>query len=271
MFIHFFSFKYRSHIKELSRLPLDEPPSTRLPRATILRSKKYPQNKSQSHNLSVSSSDSSRNSSPGMNQTQSRLYATSNNHNTTGSPSLRRSLLLAARTPQQQQQQVVVPPSPSTMRRSSTLTQPTQSSAAKSAPSRNLKSATTIGGERKIATATTTRPQMMNVRTRAVSASRPANNAKRNVTTKNTQIKNTQSVVNKKAATPPPSVRKTLTSTKTQQQKKMVANTKSVVEKRTATPPPKTPETPVAVRKTMQRSDTFLKEEPTVLQKIVTT
>ncbi|XP_022905702.1 BTB/POZ domain-containing protein 8 [Onthophagus taurus] len=69
----------------------------------------------------ASSSDSSRTSSPAT----SRAPA--------GSPSLRRSLLLAARAPQ-------IPPSPSTTRRNnSSLTRPTQSSAAKSAPSKNIK------------------------------------------------------------------------------------------------------------------------------------
>ncbi|KAK9739805.1 BTB/POZ domain [Popillia japonica] len=71
----------------------------------------------------ASSSDSSRTSSPAT----SRAPA--------GSPSLRRSLLLAARAPQ-------IPPSPSTVRRNAnSLTRPTQSSAAKSAPSRNIKPA----------------------------------------------------------------------------------------------------------------------------------
>ena len=69
----------------------------------------------------ASSSDSSRTSSPAA----SRAPA--------GSPSLRRSLLLAARAPQ-------IPASPSVTRRStSSVTRPTQSSAAKSAPSRNVR------------------------------------------------------------------------------------------------------------------------------------
>lgn len=96
----------RSRIKELT--PSIEPQS-RLPRAAPARTKKPAQSPL------MSSSDSSRNSSPGMNQ--GRLPG--------GSPSLRRSLLLAAKAPQ-------VPPSPSTNRRS-TLTQPTAASAARSA------------------------------------------------------------------------------------------------------------------------------------------
>ncbi|XP_076263480.1 uncharacterized protein LOC143198238 isoform X1 [Rhynchophorus ferrugineus] len=110
----------RSRIKELT--PSIEPQS-RLPRATPQRTKKP-----MSQSPIISSSDSSRNSSPGMNQ--GRLPG--------GSPSLRRSLLLAAKTPQAPQ----VPPSPSTNRRS-TLTQPTAASAARSAANaqRQIKSA----------------------------------------------------------------------------------------------------------------------------------
>lgn len=108
----------RTRIKELT--PSIEPQS-RLPRATPQRSKK-----AVAQSPIISSSDSSRNSSPGMNQ--GRLPG--------GSPSLRRSLLLAAKAPQ-------VPPSPSTNRRS-TLTQPTAASAARSAAAnaqRQVKSA----------------------------------------------------------------------------------------------------------------------------------
>lgn len=242
---------FRSHIKELSRLPLDDPPSTRLPRATTLRSKKYTQTSKQQphHSITVSSSDSSRNSSPGMNQTQSRLHAS------TGSPSLRRSLLLAARTPQ-------VPPSPSTHRRS-TLTQPTQSSAAKSAPSRNLKSAV----EKKTPPVRKA-PQQQQQSVRPVSA---ATTNKRNVqavpTTKNTQV-----ALNKKPT--PPLIRKTDSRSNSPRLAKP-KETPKIQPKRTDSmkttqkrASPKKTEPPV--RKTIQRSDTFLKEEPTVLQKILT-
>lgn len=126
-FSHFNSYHYgiysflsssifRTRIKELT--PSLEPTS-RLPRSTNFRNKKHILNqKPNVQSPALSSSDSSRNSSPGMNQ-QNRLNGTN------GSPSLRRSLLLAAKAPQ-------VPPSPSVYRRS-TLTQPTAASAAKSA------------------------------------------------------------------------------------------------------------------------------------------
>lgn len=241
---------FRSHIKELSRLPLDDPPSTRLPRATTLRSKKYTQTSKQQphHSITVSSSDSSRNSSPGMNQTQSRLHAS------TGSPSLRRSLLLAARTPQ-------VPPSPSTHRRS-TLTQPTQSSAAKSAPSRNLKSAV----EKK--TPPVRKPPQQNV-----TVNRPvtATTNKRNVQAVPT-TKNTQTALNKKPT--PPLIRKTDSRSnsprlaKTKEAPKTQPKKADSVKTTQKSASPKKTEPPV--RKTIQRSDTFLKEEPTVLQKILT-
>lgn len=186
-----------------------------------------------------------------MNQTQARLYAT------TGSPSLRRSLLLAARTPQ-------VPPSPSTNRRS-TLTQPTQSSAAKSAPSRNLKqhvSKPTV--EKKAPAKPPVRTVQQNVgKTTQVVNSRPVS-ARRNVT-----ITQTKNVVNKK--TTPPAVRKvdnhsnSPKSTKPKDtpkiQQKKVDSPKSIQK----SPSPKRTE---PVKKTIQRSDTFLKDEPTVLQKI---
>ncbi|XP_050309887.1 uncharacterized protein LOC126745866 [Anthonomus grandis grandis] len=109
----------RSRIKELS--PSIEPQS-RLPRAAPIRNKKSPVlSKSSIQTTLLSSSDSSRNSSPGINQ--ARLPG--------GSPSLRRSLLLAAKAPQ-------VPPSPSTNRRS-TLTQPTAASQARSAAAAQLR------------------------------------------------------------------------------------------------------------------------------------
>ncbi|ENN73392.1 hypothetical protein YQE_09954, partial [Dendroctonus ponderosae] len=78
----------RTRIKELT--PSIEAQS-RLPRANPLRNKKPPiSGKNASQSPLVSSSDSSRNSSPGVNQ--ARLQG--------GSPSLRRSLLLAAKAPQ---------------------------------------------------------------------------------------------------------------------------------------------------------------------------
>lgn len=108
---------FRTRIKELT--PVLEPQS-RLPRATPLRNKRSPSTSKPSLHAPISSSDSSRNSSPGViNQTQGKLQASN------GSPSLRRSLLLAAKAPQ-------VPPSPS-IHRKSTLTQPTAASAARSA------------------------------------------------------------------------------------------------------------------------------------------
>ncbi|KAK9891986.1 hypothetical protein WA026_017465 [Henosepilachna vigintioctopunctata] len=104
----------RARIKDLT--PTVEP-SSRLPRATPKKQK------TNSYQNNQSSSDSSRNSSPGMNQ--NRLL------NSNGSPSLRRSLLLAAKAPQ-------IPPSPTIIRRS-TLTQPTAASTAKSTPSKTTK------------------------------------------------------------------------------------------------------------------------------------
>lgn len=250
----------RLHIKEITRLPLDEPPTTRLPRATIARPKKQPSpappSVKQHQPALISSSDSSRNSSPGVNhRTRPRPP-----YGTAGSPSLRRSLLLAARTPQA----VQTGPSAQQPKRSSTLTQPTRSSAAKSAPSKNLKqqAANKVTVERK---------QTQNVinKTQQVT-SRPTSAKKNSPVTplppKNNAYKRVTPPVTRKAEVRAPSPRLTPKASKkieTSSPKK-TASPKSPLKSsgKDALSPRKTE--PVVM---MKRSDTFLKEEPTVLQK----
>lgn len=105
---------FRNRIKELTP---NADANSRLPRATPKTVKSPSNQKPSKLNLPISSSDSSRNSSPGIDQ-KGRLLSSA------GTSSLRRSLLLAAKVPQ-------VPPSPSVQRKS-TLTQPTAASTARS-------------------------------------------------------------------------------------------------------------------------------------------
>lgn len=95
--------------------------NSRLPRAAPKIVKSPSTQKPNKLNLTVSSSDSSRNSSPGI-DVKGRLLSSA------GTSSLRRSLLLAAKVPQ-------VPPSP-LVQRKSTLTQPTAASTARSVQAR---------------------------------------------------------------------------------------------------------------------------------------
>ncbi|RZB39544.1 uncharacterized protein BDFB_004212, partial [Asbolus verrucosus] len=247
----------RCRIKDLT--PVNEPLS-RLPRATPKRTKKSALQsviKPHSQSPTISSSDSSRNSSPGINQTQSRL------HNSGGSPSLRRSLLLAARAPQ-------VPPSPSTHRRS-TLTQPTQSSAAKTAPSKNLKAIPrnpppkapvavkqpTV--QKKTTNITPTRNAVSNPNLRKTNATL---SSKKPISRSSSPLK-----VDSRASSPRKLDSRVTSPIKadlrTPSPKKMhngrVASPKKNTEVNGSKEPKPAP--------TMQRSSTFLKEEPTILGK----
>ncbi|CAH0546382.1 unnamed protein product [Brassicogethes aeneus] len=245
----------RTRIKELT--PGLEPAS-RLPRSTILNKKKTVTNTKQPSPI-LSSSDSSRNSSPGMNQ---RMQTSA------GSPSLRRSLLLAASAPQ-------VPPSPSTHRRS-TLTQPTAASAAKSAPSKNVKPApknpptktfnskpapTKPTPARKQVTisrnSSTNRKESPLLTTRKVDSrcSSPLKNDSRTSSPRKFDSRVTSPVVSnvrspspmKKMGTPSPRI-----------------NTKMPEPKPAASAAAASVPAP-----SMQRSGTFLKDEPTVLGKVI--
>lgn len=195
-----------------------------------------------------------------MNQTQTRLYTAN-----TGSPSLRRSLLLAARTPQ-------VPPSPSTCRRS-TLTQPTQSSAAKSAPSRNLKQ-NVSKTEKKLPVRNVPQTSRPVSAKRNVAAPPPKNTQQPTVVKKTTPL--TVRKVDRSASPKPKEMSKKVSSPKTQI-KKMDSpvhprKVDNIIQSKKVTSPSqsKKVDSPKKnpVTRPIQRSDTFLKEEPTVLQKM---
>lgn len=242
----------------MGNLQVEEPPATRLPRATNTRLRKYNQtrpNKQSTSSVAASSSDSSRNSSPGMNQTQLRMYTS------TGSPSLRRSLLLAARAPQ-------VPASPSINRRS-TLTQPTQASAAKSAPSKNLRSTVNSKTPAKSASLrnspASTRSATQNTNKAAVSkdvatkkeVTATKHTVKKTVSVKTTAVSTVSQNSNKKPDSRSNSPR--LPSKVKDEERSSRGNS----SQREAKKPERGDKKPA-----IQRSDTFLKEEPTVLQKI---
>jgi hypothetical protein len=248
----------RCRIKDLT--PVNEPVS-RLPRATPKRTKKaalQSATKPHSQSPTISSSDSSRNSSPGINQAQSRL------HNSGGSPSLRRSLLLAARAPQ-------VPPSPSTHRRS-TLTQPTQSSAAKTAPSKNLKA--TPRNPPPKAAPTTVKQQTVQKKSANVA---PARNAisNPNLRKPNSTLSSRKPISRSSSplkvdsrASSPRKLDSRVTSPikadiKTPSPKKMYNGKVGSPRKKEANESQEVKPVP-----TIQRSSTFLKEEPTVLGKV---
>lgn len=110
--------RFRNRIKELTP---NADANSRLPRVTPKTVRSPSTHKPNKLNLTLSSSDSSRNSSPSVDQ-KGRLLSSA------GTSSLRKSLLLAAKVPQ-------VPPSPSVQRKS-TLTQPTAASTARSVQSR---------------------------------------------------------------------------------------------------------------------------------------
>lgn len=188
-----------------------------------------------------------------MNQAQSRL------HNSGGSPSLRRSLLLAARAPQ-------VPPSPSTHRRS-TLTQPTQSSAAKTAPSKNVKT-----NPRNPPPKTTT--------TKQTAQKRPINPppARNAVSNPNLRKPNPMATLSKKPISRSSSPLKA-DSRASSPRKLDSSRVTSPIKADVRTPSPKkvyngrvsSPRKEVKEKESvpvMQRSSTFLKDEPTVLGKV---
>ncbi|KAJ8955943.1 hypothetical protein NQ314_006792 [Rhamnusium bicolor] len=248
----------RSRIKELT--PNIEP-SSRLPRATPLRNKKCPlTTKPNAHSPIISSSDSSRNSSPGINH-QGRP------HNTNGSPSLRRSLLLAAKAPQ-------VPPSPS-MHRRSTLTQPTAASAAKSTPSRIIK-ATPRNPPPK--TTNTTRPPIQNV------FQKPAPSKKSTANSKNSSMGKIDASVTLSSRKPDIRASSPLKcDSRTSSPRKLDSRVTSPIKGNVRSPSPMKDSKSSSPRRvkacnseaksvpapTMQRSSTFLKDEPTVLGKVI--
>lgn len=236
----------------MGNLKIDEPPTTRLPRATTAKLKKFVQTQSSKQaqqKAAPSSSESSRNSSPGVNLTHSRL-----NPNV-GSPSLRRSLLLAARAPQ-------VPPSPSVLRRS-TLTQPTQSSAAKSAPSRNLKSPAIKPQNTKSAPVTrnsstrnATNPPVKSSSTKEANKPTAKNFIQPRPTTTSLMRRNVNIRKPDSRANSPKSTNKAQISGDCQSGSPKNIKRKDIGGEKENKPRP------------IQRSDTFLKEEPTVLPKL---
>lgn len=238
----------RQRIKELT--PTIEPAS-RLPRATSsAKTKKYVNSKSSTSNSFVSSSESSRNTSPSVNST--RL------NNSTGSPSLRRSLLLAARQPQ-------VPPSPSTHRRS-TLTQPTAASAAKSAATTSKKPNNT-----RIIPSKTTNNQSLTKST-SLKQQKPAQ--KKPTVGRNQSVKKDNIGLRPDSSSRASSPLKT--DSRTSSPRKFDSRVTSPIKiDSKSNSPRKTSKTAnsekVTEEKTakIQRSGTFLKDEPTVLGKVI--
>lgn len=198
---------------------------------------KKTQTRVDSSKLASSSSDSSRNSSPAIKNAQQVQ-----GH----SPSLRRSLLIAARSAN-------TPSSPSTFRRSSTLTKPTQSSAAKN----TVKAQSSPGSTKNVIKSTGTSKEHTkrvsttgNVALRPVQPKRPISS-----NTSSTSI-NSKIALKKLDNTKKTSVIKKPNSSL--EQKKKIASTNN-----TSTNKPEK-NSPL-----VQRSGTFLKDEPTVLGKIV--
>ncbi|XP_018572131.1 uncharacterized protein LOC108911636 [Anoplophora glabripennis] len=244
----------RTRIKELT--PGIEP-SSRLPRAAPLRTKKTLTSKQNANSPMISSSDSSRNSSPGMNQ-HGRL------HNSNGSPSLRRSLLLAAKAPQ-------VPPSPSVHRRS-TLTQPTAASAAKSTPSKTKAAPRNPPPK----PAAINRPPMQSASQkqtpkRSATVSRNTSVGKREAPLSLPRRPDSRSSSPLKSDSRTSSPRK-LDSRVTSPIKGNIRSPSPMKDSRSSSPRkvrPGNSEAKSAPVPTMQRSSTFLKDEPTVLGKVI--
>ncbi|KAF5304097.1 hypothetical protein FQA39_LY01882 [Lamprigera yunnana] len=213
----------RRRIRDLSAASLKK-----LKMSTSLQT--VPKLRLESNNIPSSSSDSSRNSSPAVKKSNRQLH----------SPSLRRSLLIAARTP-------YTPPSPSACRRTSTLTNPTQSSAAKTAnkSTLNLKPATSKltqrkEPERRVTTAKSTVPPQKFQANRSSSTKLPKRTETPSVIPRRTTNHTTQ---------------KNLTPSKS-------ASVSDVKKKSTNI------DKTIKQSPTVQRSSTFLKEEPTVLHKV---
>lgn len=239
--------------------------------------------------------------------------------NSNGSPSLRRSLLLAARAPQ-------IPPSPTAYRRSSTLTQPTQSSAAKSIQTKSqtkpsqqrvqvVSSANKTMQANKTVTATTTIKDKQLV-SKKLSSSSVKNKITNNITSvrkadsRSVVLNNKKPVVISRSGSPlklDDNVLVTTTSSPKLQRSRvtspMTKSTNNVLRKTTASsttkivrnengliktnnvnvkkkpsPVPLESETITTTTtsttttnslQTMKRSTTFLKDEPTVIGKIV--
>lgn len=214
-------FCFRTRLKELSCLPLDElvtpPRPTRMP---VSKNNMSPRTRINQNRNTPSSTESSRNTSPSMKP-----------GGIEGSPSLRRSLLLAARAPQ-------VPPSPSVQRRS-TLTKPTASSTAKSAPSRNLKTPVK----------TTTKPA-------AVTKGRET---ERKMTTSTRSTSSAKSVSRDLSKTNVPKNSATSNRVSTPSSSRKAINPATKAKQVQAVPEKSSKPA------TVQRSGTFLKDKPTVL------
>ncbi|XP_056630262.1 uncharacterized protein LOC130440916 [Diorhabda sublineata] len=247
----------RTRIKELT--PHLEPTS-RLPRSTMFRNKKPNNLKPNVQNTALSSSDSSRNSSPGVNQ-QVRLNGTN------GSSSLRRSLLLAAKAPQ-------VPPSPSINRRS-TLTQPTAASAAKSTKgSIKAVSKATIGRDRSVTIKPPIQvppPKPSTSKRSSTTVSRNSSMGKKDVptslTTKRPDSRSSSPLKSDSRNSSPRKLDSRVTSP-------IKANVRSPSPLKDASNAPRritkgTQAAKPVQAPTMQRSSTFLKEEPTVIGKVL--
>ncbi|CAG9816326.1 unnamed protein product [Phaedon cochleariae] len=259
----------RSRIKELS--PAMEP-SSRLPRATSLRPRKPPPTaKPTPRSPLLSSSDSSRNSSPGV-----ALQQGGKGNVSGGSPSLRRSLLLAAKAPQ-------VPPSPTAHRRS-TLTQPTAASAARASAAR----ATARGPVR--APVAAPRPTSGAPQQRPTISKAPSQVPSKKTSTtvsRNPSMGKKDAPASLAAPRKPPDSRcgsPLKTDSRLSSPRKTDSRVTSPVKAALRSPSPMKdaprrsskgtkcqPVKPVEVQPqpTMQRSSTFLKEEPSVLGKVM--
>ncbi|CAG9763153.1 unnamed protein product [Ceutorhynchus assimilis] len=264
----------RSRIKELT--PTAAEPQSRLPRAK-------PNKTTRSSQLIMSSSeDSSRNSSPGI---KHQLPG--------GSPSLRRSLLLAAKSPQVLPK---VPPSPGTNRRS-TLTQPTAASQARSvappnsaAKSRNLVNKTapknvrpSSGGSIRSSSSTSSviRP---NSSQGSSGQKTTVNNSKKSstVVSRNPSLGKKDTTTRKPDSRSSSPLKPLSNSSPRKLDSRVISPIKANHNIRSPSPlkrppmkivqsPKKLKEVPKPVPPVpaMQRSSTFLKEEPTVLGKVI--
>ncbi|XP_072398684.1 uncharacterized protein [Diabrotica undecimpunctata] len=261
----------RTRIKELT--PHLEPTS-RLPRATMFRNKKPPNQKPNVQSPALSSSDSSRNSSPGMNQ-QNRLNGTN------GSPSLRRSLLLAAKAPQ-------VPPSPSIHRRS-TLTQPTAASAAKSTKG-PIKAVPRAGVSRDRNSTVNIKPPLQAPVPKPATSKKTSTTVSRNTSlgkkdapsslaTKRPDSRSSSPLKSDSRGSSPRKIDSRVTSpikatVRSPSPLKNAGTSPRRVTKSTQAAKPVQPSKTAQASKTvpapvMQRSSTFLKEEPTVIGKVL--
>ncbi|CAG9855783.1 unnamed protein product [Phyllotreta striolata] len=234
----------RTRIKELT--PSMEPAS-RLPRSTNYRNKKPAINQKPS----ASSSESSRNSSPGV----------MNQHASNATPSLRRSLLLAAKAPQLQPMSASSP----AVNRRSTLTQPTAASAAKSTRATPLPRVATIKPTVRGAPA---KPASRNssVGKKEAPAKRPEGSRSSSPMKSDSRASSSPRKADSRVTSP---VKASSLNVRSPSPMKQSVSSPRRVKRgvQTAKPaqkPDRNPPAPV-----MQRSSTFLKDEPTVLGKVL--